>query len=72
MGESYATTISDENMSTETPNLVTEKLKDLIITDGSVSTTSTVITTNGEITNTAPIIKQKFPKLAVKAGKPYK
>lgn len=71
MIESYATTISDENISTETPNLVTEKVKDIIVTDGSVST-SAATTTNGEIPNTPPIIKQKFPKLAMKAGKPHK
>lgn len=71
MGESFETTISDENISTETPVLITEKLKDLILTDSSVIT-STATTTNGEIPNTAPIIKQKFPKLAMKAGKPYK
>lgn len=66
MNESYTPTPSDD-MSTETPVLVTDKLKDSIITESSVSTT-----TNGETLNTPPIIKQKLPKLAITAGKPLK
>jgi len=67
MNESYTPTPSDDNMSTETPVLVTDKLKDSIITESSVSTT-----TNSETLNTPPIIKQKLPKLAITAGKPLK
>lgn len=67
MNESYTPTPSDDITSTETPILVTDKLKDSIITESSVSTTI-----NGEISNTPPIIKQKLPKLAITAGKPLK
>lgn len=67
MNESYTPTPSDDNMSTETPVLVTDKLKDSISTESSVSTTKT-----GEIPNTPPIIKQKLPKLAITAGKPLR
>lgn len=69
MGE-FETTISGDNITTETPNiLVVEKLKDSI-TDSSVSTSST--TTNNKIPNTPPIIKHKLPKLAITAGKPLR
>ncbi|XP_026809474.1 dystroglycan [Rhopalosiphum maidis] len=73
MGDSYDTTIiPDESMSTETPNLGTDKLKDLA-NENSVSTsTTTTTTTNGENPNTSPIIKHKLPKLAITAGKPFK
>lgn len=71
MNESIATTMIDEyTSSTETPILVTDKSKDVII-EGSVST-STVPSINGEILNTPPIIKQKLPKLAIIAGKPWR
>lgn len=71
MNESYATTMLDENTSsTETPVLDTDKLKDLnIVTSISTSTTTT---TNGEVPNSPPYIKQKLPKIAITAGKPWK
>jgi len=72
MGDSYdVTSIPDDNISTETPNLVTDKIKDLI-NENSVSTSTTITTTNRENPNTSPIIKHKLPKLAITAGKPLK
>jgi len=72
MGDSYDTTIiPDESISTETPNLVIEKIKD-IANANPVSTTTTSTSTNGENPNTPPIIKHKLPKLAITAGKPFK
>lgn len=70
MGE-YETTISGDNTTTETPNiLVVEKLKDSV-TDSSISA-SIATTTNDKISNTPPIIKHKLPKLAITAGKPLR
>lgn len=65
------TTTSDEDLPTQTPTLQTDKLKDSIMPHTSVGT-STAISTNSETPNTPPIIKQKFPKLPVTAGKPLK
>lgn len=75
MGDSYDTTIiPDESISTETPNLVIDKIKDLANenNENPVSTTTTSTSTNGENPNTPPIIKHKLPKLAITAGKPFK
>jgi len=71
MGDSYDVTSIPDDISTETPNLVTDKIKDLI-NENSVSTSTTSTTTNGENPNTSPIIKHKLPKLAITAGKPFK
>lgn len=72
MGDSYDTTIiPDENISTETPNLVIDKIKDMA-NENPVSTTTTSTSTNGENLNTPPTIKHKLPKLAITAGKPFK
>ncbi|KAE9531612.1 hypothetical protein AGLY_010818 [Aphis glycines] len=75
MGDSYDTTIiPDESISTETPNLVIDKIKDLANenNENPVSTTTTSTSTNRENPNTPPIIKHKLPKLAITAGKPFK
>lgn len=73
MGESVTTTnmVDEENISSGTPSLVTEKIKDLL-TENSISTSLLPTTTNGEIPNTPPIIKHKLPKLPIIAGKPFK
>lgn len=72
MGDSYDTTIiPDESMSTETPNLVIDKIK-AIADENPVSTTTTSTSTNEENPNMPPIIKHKLPKLAITAGKPFK
>lgn len=71
MGDSYDVTTIPDDISTETPNLVTDKIKD-IINEYSVSTSTTTTTSNGENPNTSPIIKHKLPKLAITAGKPFK
>lgn len=70
----FETTPSDD-IPTETPTLVTEKLKNINVTESSVSTAdaaATATTTNGEIPNTPPTIKQKLPKLPLTAGKPFR
>lgn len=74
MGDSYdVTSIPDDNLPTETPNLVIDKIKDVINESYvSVSTSTTITTTNRENPNTSPIIKHKLPKLAITAGKPLK
>lgn len=69
--EDFETTTSDDNLSTETPILDTDKLKDSLIPETSVSTSSAT-TINSETPNTPPIVKQKFPKLPATAGKPLK
>lgn len=67
--DQFPTTISDDNISTETPPISVIE-KDSII-DSSVST-STATTTNDKIPNSSPIIKLKLPKLAITAGKPLR
>lgn len=69
MGGFY-TTIVDDNTSTETPNLRLNKSKDS--SSNTLVNSSTTTTTNSKIPNTPPMIKQKFPKLPVIAGKPFK
>lgn len=71
MGESYDVTTIPEGTSTETPILLTEKIKDLI-NENSVNTKATNTTTNEENANTSPIIKHRLPKLAITAGKPLR
>jgi len=72
MGESYdVTTIPEESIPTETPNLVTGKIKDSI-NENSIINSTTTTTTNVENPNTSPIIKHKLPKLAITAGKPLR
>jgi len=71
MGDSYDVTTIPDDISTETPNLATDKIKNLI-NENSVSTSTITTTSNVENPNTSPIIKHKLPKLAITAGKPFK
>lgn len=66
----FETTPSDD-IPTETPTLFTEKLKNINVTESSVSTQAAT-TTNGENINTPPTIKQKLPKLPLTAGKLFR
>lgn len=68
MNESYATTMIDENISTETPALAQDKVKE-IISSSSVSTTTISATTNPDDSNTPPFVKKKFSKIPIIAGK---
>ncbi|XP_050539992.1 dystroglycan 1 [Daktulosphaira vitifoliae] len=71
MNESYATTMIDENVSTETPALAQDKVKEIISSD-SGSTTTISTTTNFDDSNSPPFVKKKFSKLPITAGKPLK